>query len=142
MEKNILRQKLPIILALLFTFNMTFAQEIEPQDKNSQQENYNYYIGQHQKLKKTGYILLGAGAGLMLGGVVFAASGDSWSDVGAGALIFTFGGLSTVASIPVFIVSGSKKRKAKTYLEGGVGSMANLSLNNPKYAAISLKLDF
>lgn len=142
MKTTILKQKLLIFLALLFAFNLTLAQEIEPQFNNSQQEDFNFYMGQHKKLKKTGYLLLGIGGGLIVGGVAVIAASDTWDNVGGGALMISFGSLTSIASVPVFIVSGSKKRKAKTYLEGGVSSMTNPSLNYSKHAAISLKIDF
>ena len=142
MKNNILKRTLPVFLVLLFAFEMTNAQEVEPQLTNLQQEMYNFYSAQHKTSKKTAIILVSAGAGLMLGGIVLAATVNDFEGVGAGALMLTVGGLSAIASIPVFIASGSRKRKAKAYLEAGTASIGNITFDNSRYASIGLKITF
>jgi hypothetical protein len=144
MKNNILKRTLPVFLVLLFAFEMTNAQEVEPQLTNQQQEMYNFYNAQHKKLKKTGFILLGAGAGLFVVGAIVLADTTGQGDkaVGNGFLMLTVGGLSAIASIPVFIISGSRNRKAKAYLEAGTASMGNITFDNSRHASIGLKITF
>ena len=142
MKNNILKRTLPVFLVLIFAFEMTNAQKVEPQLTNQQQELYNFYSAKHKTSKKTAIILVSAGTGLMLGGFVLATASDSWDGVGGGALMFTVGGLSAIASIPVFIVSASRNRKAKAYLEAGTGSIGNVTFDNSRYASIGLKITF
>jgi len=137
-----MKRTLSIFLVLLFAFEMVNGQVIESKPKTPQQEMYDFYSVKHEKLKKTGFILLGVGVGLTVGAFAVAAISDSWDGIETGALMFVFGSISTVASIPVLIISGSKKRKAKTYLEGGIGSVGNITFDNSKYASIGLKIDF
>jgi len=137
-----MKRTLSIFLVLLFAFEMVNGQVIEPKPKTQQQNMYDFYSEQHKSGKKTGFILLGVGVGLTVGGFAIASGSDSWDGVGSGALMVFFGGLSTIASIPVFIVSGSKKRKARTYLEGGIGSVGNITFDNSRYVSIGLKIDY
>ena len=72
------------------------------------------YLRQSEKQKKTGWTLIGAGAGAAALGLVLAASSDDWSDssFGSGIILFVVGSASTVLGIPVLISSASKARKA------------------------------
>ena len=148
MKNNILKRTLPVFLVLLFAFEMTNAQVFEPQLTNRQQKKYDFYSAKSKKSKKTGIILVSVGGGLMLGGIIIAAvgvsnnsdSGDT--EISSGAIMFTLGVLSTIASIPVFIVSASRNRKAKAYLEAGTGSIGNITFDNSRYASIGLKITF
>lgn len=138
----IMKRTLSVFLVLLFAFEMVNSQVIEPNPINPQQEMYNFYSAKQKKLNKAGFILLGAGVGLTVGGIVIAANADGWDGVGSGALMFLVGGMSTIASIPVFIIAGSNNRKAKTYLEGGTVSSRNITFNGTRYLSIGLKTDF
>jgi thiamine pyrophosphate-dependent acetolactate synthase large subunit-like protein len=131
-----------VFLIFLFAFEMVSGQVNEPQPINQKQDMYDFYSLKHKRLKTTGFILLGAGVGLTVGGIAVAASSDSWDGAGSGAIMFIAGGLSTIASIPVFIFSGSNKRKAKTYLVGGTVSGRNITFNNTRFLSIGLKTNF
>ena len=104
MKKHIL------ILALLHsTIPELFAQ--------SRDTTYliNEYFRKSETQKKTGLIMLGAGLGAAALGVqVFAEafSGGSEGAGTAGQVLFFAGAISTLASIPVLISSGSNSRKA------------------------------
>ncbi len=66
-----------------------------------------------------------------------------YSDVGEpGAILFLAGSAATIASIPVFIVSGSNKRKAKAILASGIIGIGAIPFNNTRYASVGLKIDF
>ena len=73
------------------------------------------YIFQSEKQKKTGLIMLGSGiGGAILGTVMFGAAWGGASEfVGiTGVTLMLTGTISTLASIPVLVSSGSKGRKA------------------------------
>ena len=130
-----------IFLVLFFFVQMVQSQVIETSLEKPQQEMYDFHIQKHKKLKKTGFILLGAGGGAMLTGILIGAASDSWGGVGSGALVFTAGLVSTTASIPVFIIGNSNKRQAKLILETGKIGMGRLPLQHLGYASVGLKIN-
>ncbi len=102
--------KILLILAVFILFL--------PMAKGQSQENkflIEEYLQQSEKQKKTGLIMLGAGAGSVILGTVLLGtgwnSGSSFSG-GAGIFLFTVGSISTLVSIPVLVSSASKGRKA------------------------------
>ena len=136
-----------ILLALLCSVQITQGQVIESSTTTSAmtespQDMYDFYIERNKKLKKTGYILLASGGGAVLTGILIAATSNTWSGVGSGALIMTAGIGSTLASIPVFLVADSKKRKAELILETGNLGVQGLPLLNSGYAAAGIKISF
>lgn len=136
--------KLPItiFLVLFFFVQLVQSQVIETSLEKPQQEMYDYHIQKHKKLKKTGLILLGAGGGAMLTGILIGTASDSWSGVGSGALVFTAGLASTIASIPVFIIGNSNKRQANLILETGKIGIGGLPFQHSGYASVGLKISF
>ena len=135
-----MKSSLSIFLVLFFFVQMVQSQVIETTLEKPQQEMYDYHIQKHKKLKKTGFILLGAGGGAMLTGILIGAASDSWSGVGSGALVFTAGLASTIASIPVFIIGNSNKRQANLILETGKIGIGGLPLQHSSYASAGLKI--
>ena len=137
-----MKSSLSILFVIVFAFQSVHSQEIETSTEKSQQEMYDVYSLKHKKLKKTGLILLGAGAGAMLTGTIIAATSDSWGGVGSGAIVMTAGLMSTIASIPVLIVANSKKRKAAVILGSGKIGMQGLGFDNSSYVSTGLKISF
>jgi len=73
------------------------------------------YLRQSEKQKKTGLIMLGAGAGsLVLGTALFGAAWNNGGNaVGVASVLFLAGGsISTLVSIPIIVSSASNGRKA------------------------------
>ena len=103
-------QKLLTLLALILIFSQTLkAQNAE--SKFLMEE----YLRQSEKQKKTGLIMLGAGAGsVLLGTVLFGTTWNSGSNFagGASAFFLVAGSISTLVSIPVLVSSASNGRKA------------------------------
>jgi hypothetical protein len=142
LKNQIMKSSLSIFLVLFFFVQMVQSQVIETSLEKPQQEMYDYHIQKHKKFKKTGFILLGAGGGAMLTGILIASASDSWNGVGSGALVFTAGLASTIASIPVFIIGNSDKRQANLILETGKIGFGGLPLQHSGYASAGLKISF
>lgn len=73
------------------------------------------YLKRSEQQKKTGLIMLGAGAGsVLLGTVLFGAAWNNGSDFAGGAsvILLTAGSISTLISIPILVSSASSGRKA------------------------------
>ncbi|MFN3999501.1 hypothetical protein [Algoriphagus sp.] len=100
-------------LTLLALF-LIFSQNLKAQNAESK-FLIEEYLRQSEKQKKTGLIMLGAGAGsVILGTVLFGAGWNSGSTFagGTGALLLASGSISTLVSIPVLVSSASNGRKA------------------------------
>ena len=135
-----------LVLALFFslTFGPCLGQEIQELTEQSIQEKYDFHYSKHKKLRKTGFILLGVGVASMGAGALIANNADTWSDednLGAGAGFFTAGLLTTISSVPVFIVSGSHKRKAKAYVQAEY-QMKKINLETSKYVSLGVRIEF
>ncbi|MCA0931771.1 hypothetical protein LCM02_04855 [Lutimonas saemankumensis] len=133
-----------LLLLFIFFFNVQTAQSqvIENSTEYGHQDMYDFYMQKHKKLRKTGYILLGAGAGAMLTGWLIGVNSDTWSGAGSGALIMTVGAASSLASIPVFIVANSNKREAQVILNAGKIGAVGLPFQDTSYASVGLKISF
>ncbi|MEP6261661.1 MAG: hypothetical protein ABJ092_08795 [Gillisia sp.] len=126
---------------------LIFILAMLPFGGHSQTENQDfskdYYLQKSKSQENAGWVLLGAGAAMGIGGIIIVNQGDIFSaDFEAGAILVLGGAASALASIPFFISSGSNSRKA-----------ARLSFIPQKYIfpnrefpgmkpALSLKIDF
>jgi len=143
-----MKRTLSIFLVLLFIFQLMQSQINEPLTEKSTQEVYDYYNFKAKKQKKTGWILLGVGLAATAGGYAIMANNFSiWSNesdggFAAGSGLFLVGGLATIASIPVLIVSGSNNRKAKAYMETGSSKGGDITLKKSRNVAVGLKIEF
>jgi len=141
-----MKYALSIFLVLIFTFQLVQCQVTDTLTQKSQQEMYDFHIQKHKKLKKTGWILLGAGLVTVGGGYAIAATSDGLFGSGdgfeAGSILIMTGTLSMAASIPVFIISGSNKRKAEAILETGNIGFGSIPFDNQRYVSVGLRIDF
>lgn len=115
---------------------------------NEKQQIKQDLLEKSKRQKKTGFILLGAGAvSTVAGALIFANNftliGSEDDGAGAaGATLFVAGGLSMLSSIPVFIAS-SKNRERATEMSARI-KLESLPQVFPKYVtsrypAISLQ---
>ena len=133
-----------LLLLFIFFFNFQTAQSqvVENSTEYGHQDMYDFYMQKHKKLRKTGYILLGAGAGAVLTGWLIAVHTGTYSGVGSGVLMMTVGIASSLASIPVFIVANSNKREAQVILNAGKIGAVGLPFHDTRYASVGLKISF
>lgn len=107
------------ILLSLLVFQTVVGQVAEPVEKTPEKSKEYYSLKQHQN-KEAARVCLISGAGLIAVGGIVAIAGVANSESSAtpiGLGMFVFGVASTVASIPLFIIAGSNKRKARLALK-------------------------
>ena len=141
-----LKQIIIIILVLMFPFQTIKSQTTKPITNPANQTQYDYYVKKHKKLKTTGWILLGGGLAAAVGGYAIAWNNtnmfdDEVSDEAvAGSGLFVLGTMSMISSIPVLIVSGSKKRKAEAIIS--TGKIGYNSPYNKNYVSAGVRISF
>ena len=121
------------IILCFFALQIVKAQVAEPFEKTHEKSHEYYSLKQHQN-KKAARICLKSGAGLIaVGGIVaiagLANSESSATPIGAG--MFVLGVASTVASIPLFILAGNNKRKARLSLKAETVYYGIKGINSP-----------
>ena len=130
--------KMILLTVLIIAMQSLNCQETETSTTRSNQEMYDFHFEKHKKLKKTGFILLGSGVAVFLGGGLIGAN----NDLEFGAVAMTAGALTTIASVPVFIVSGSNKRKAQTYVRLSGGELLDLTTPKTSLMTVGVKIEF
>lgn len=134
-----------VLFSLILMVPGCFGQELETASNESNQERYDFHMTKHKKLKKTGFILLGSGVAASIAGALIASNSDGIFDdsdnLGSGAILFTAGVLTTISSVPVFIVSGSNKRKAEAFLKVESNSPSSKPLSNSQYISIGVNIE-
>lgn len=137
-----MKSSLLLLLALLCSVQMMQGQVIDSTMTESKKEMYDFYLDRSKKLKKTGHILLAAGGGAVLTGILIGANADGWSGAGTGALIFVAGVGSSIASIPLFITAHNHKKKAELIMSAGNLGLQGGTLYESGYASVSLRIGF
>ena len=131
------------IIILLFTFSSAQAQLIEPSPDSSPQEFHNYYMMKKQKNNKAAWMCLGGGAGLFIIGTAVGTAGlldwDS-SELATGTGMMLAGMVGAAVSIPLFIIAGSNKRKARLSFENVQNKVGNIRFDNSNIFVVSLKI--
>ena len=109
---------------------------------NQHQADANLLFLKAKKQKTAAWILLGTGAGLATAGFAIGSSSDSFEDnkLTSGALLVIAGGAAAVGSIPLFIASGSNKRKAELMLKNESNSSLRILHNGRTFIALSIKV--
>ena len=138
---------LTIFLLLLGVSATTFSQETVPSPALTK----NDYLKKSKTQNTVGWVLVGAGAGLIA--VSFATTnlddfGDSIfygddSGLNTGAALFVSGVVVAVSSIPLFIAAGKNKRKAMSisFKLQPVPHMTKTYLTNFKTPSLTLKVE-
>jgi hypothetical protein len=111
------------ILALflaMFLFTAGFGQRRSYENRH--RGSYDDYMSKSIRLKTTGWVLLGAGVGMIAGGVVLIASDSHTNDPNydgtlttqqtIGAVLVTAGIISSLGSIPLLVIGGVMHKKA------------------------------
>ena len=99
-----------ILLLMIFAFNIC-GQQLKVNEQRSEVD----YLKKSRKDRKTGFILLGGGAAMFLGGAYLTEHGCSCKDP-TGFLLMLGGTTMAAVSIAFFISSAGKKLKAKLYM--------------------------
>ena len=134
---------LSIFLVLIFTYQLAQSQVTDSLTEKSDQEMYDFYSLKHKKLKRTGWILLGAGLAATGVGLSIAGNSGIYDDgFTTGSILVVAGALTTISSIPVFIISGSNNRKAEAILETGKIGFGSIPFDNQRYVSVGLRINF
>lgn len=137
-----MRKLFACFLSMLLTVSI-LAQQITPDQKFSRQD----YLQKSEKQKKTGWIVLGSGAALIITGFIIGNSGEdeaSFDKAMSGGLFIVAGSAATIISIPIFIASGRNKKKAAaatSYFEFRTENFTTASLPSARsFPALAIKL--
>ena len=132
-----------IFLALLveILFNVS-AQVLEDSTNQTPQELYDFHISKHKANKTAGWITLGGGVAMIIGGIGWNMSGgildSDTTNNNKGLWLSYLGGATTLTSIPLFIAAGKHKKKTKVQLQNGAIGLSNKF----KYSGISISYSF
>lgn len=134
-------KKLFILFISLVFLNNVKGQELHTQINQTPQEIYDFHIQKRKNNKTAGWITLGSGVAMIIGGVAINISGGVLGDsdeTSKGLWLSYLGGAVTLVSIPLFISAGKHKRKAKIQLQNGA-----VGFNNEfKYSGVSFTFSF
>lgn len=118
------------------------SQVIDTLDMVPKQDLHDIFYAKHKKQKKVGLILLGSGlVAAGVGAIMIVNSDDLGNDFSSGTLLYSAGVIATISSIPVLIISGSNKRKAKAYIQAGEHRLIDWSLPDSKVVSVGFKID-
>ena len=129
------------IFILLLSFQMAQGQVIEPQPEKTPQDLHDMYIKKQRTNEIAGWICLGSGVGMMIGGLSTAMN-HLFSDGNEGSGLILAGIGFSLVSVPLFISAGSNKRKARMSLQGSTVSVINLNFEKTKYMSVAVKIYF
>ena len=126
-----------IILIFYLSFSNNALGQVLAEEKNqSPQELYDFHISKKKVNNTAGWITLGGGVAMIIGGFGWNSStgfdGDTTNN-SDGVWLSYLGGATTLVSIPLFIAAGKHKKKAKIQLQNGA-----VGFNNLNYTGISI----
>ncbi len=137
-------RKILVIVFLLLTQIVT-AQINDPAISISKQELHDAYLMKYKKNKTSGWVLLGSGIGMILGGGItyasYAAQGfNGKAPVAAETLFIFIGPAVSLVSIPFFI--SAKRNKTKANLAFNMETLApeNQKFHQSNTMALALKI--
>ena len=138
----IMKNKFLLFVFLIGFINLSIGQEIPTNPNQTPQELYDFHISKKKENNLAGWITLGSGTAMIIGGLGWNLSGgivdgDSTNN-NKGLWLSYLGGATTLASIPLFIAAGKHKRKAKIQLQQGVVGL----YNNVNYSGLSISFSF
>ena len=127
----------------LLVIQLVKSQKIDKSISTSPKELHDQYMKNRKTNNTIGWIMLGSGIGMTLGGFATNVS-TGWGEGNKnnGLWLSYLGGATTLASIPFFISAGSNKRKAKLALKGESVTIRNKLLDKYNYQAIALIIQF
>jgi len=113
--------------------------------KAANKESYKFYLQKRKTNNIIGFVLLGAGIIMTVSGL--AESGPFFSDnPHRGEALSIAGAVTTLSSIPFFIMASKNKRKAKLALKEASITLnnTNIGFNNKPYRSVypGLSLSF
>ena len=137
-----MKQILLLLIFCLGFINLTTGQQMTTNSNQSPQELYDFHISKKKANNLAGWITLGSGAAMIIGGLGWNVSGGivdgDINNNNKGLWLSYLGGATTLASVPLFIAAGKHKRKAKIQLQQGAVGL----YNNINYSGLSISFSF
>jgi len=137
-----MKQKLLLFMLCLGVIYSAIGQQISQSQNQTPQELHDFHISKKKENNLTGWITLGGGTAMIIGGLGWNLSGgivdgDSTNN-NKGLWLSYLGGATTLASIPLFIAAGKHKKKAKIQLQqGAIGLFESVN-----YSGLSMSFTF
>jgi hypothetical protein len=117
------KTRLLILIFCLGLLDPALGQAVTDVEKQSAQELYDFHISRKKENNTAGWITLGGGIAMIVGGMAFNLSGgimdNDTTNNNDGLWLSYLGGATTLVSIPLFIAAGSHKRKAQIQVKNG-----------------------
>lgn len=139
MKTKIIKQIAIVLCFLMFTPLLVQGQEID-NTNNKQPHELNYmYLKKHKTQKTIGWICLGSGAAMIFGGIAINST-EGWGEGNQynGLWLSVLGSGVVLTSVPLFISSGSNKRKAELALKGELGSINSFNKTNNLFLSLNI----
>jgi len=132
-------KKIFIFSFLLIITTTTFCQQNNPSPTLTKQD----YLSKSKKQKTTAYILLGGGAVLVAGSVLWVAQ-DLYTESPGPYILFFAGSFSMLGSIPLFIAAKRNKRTglSLSFINQKIASFQKSSFAYQTIPSLKLKIGF
>ena len=142
-----MKRLLHIFCFSLLITKLANGQQTDLTKSKSTQELHHDYTQKYKTNKTIGWVLLGSGVGMIIGGgAVFAKyAGEGYNGAPpetAELLFFIVGPSFAHASIPFFIWGKKNKTKAELVLKGESVTFGNKELYKSNYTALALRIQF
>ena len=129
------------LLVVLIVTQFIHGQKIDSTTDRNPEELYDMYMQKRKANKTLAWVTLGAGLTMMtIGGAMQASQPILGDTPDKGVALFYVGTAVSVLSIPLFIASGSNKRKANLALKGESISLKYIPIEKSNYMSISLTI--
>ena len=129
---------------VFLTVQLVNAQKNAPANTTSTQALHDNYIQKSKTYKTAGWVLLGAGTGMLIsGGIIFANYADqgfNGATPKTGETLIIAGASAALVSIPFFILAKSNKTKAALALKEETVTFGNKLLYKSNYTALVLTI--
>ena len=132
-----MKRKAILLWFSFFVVQLVMGQHIDTAMNKSPQRLHDMYMQNRKTNAIIGWVMLGAGIGMTLGGI---AKYYNTSESNNGKSIAYLGGALTFGSIPFFISAGNNKRKARLALKGESVIIGNEKHYKFNYTALALQI--
>jgi len=137
-----MKTRLIILIFCLGFFNNALGQELTEELNKTPQELYDFHISKKKANNTAGWITLGGGIAMIVGGIGINLSGglldEDTTNNNKGLWLSYLGGATTLSSIPLFIAGGKHKKNAQIQLQNGAVGFDNKF----NYSGISVVYSF
>lgn len=136
-----MRKQIFLFGCFLLSIQFILAQHIDTVMHQTPQSLHDFYMHKRKVNTIAGWIVVGSGIGMFVGGAsINISSGWGEGNHQRGIWLCYLGGATTLASIPLFVMAGVNKRKAKLALKNET-VLDRKIYGNFNYAALALTIE-